>query len=205
MVNYQNGKIYRIVCNETGKQYIGSTTSSLALRLCQHKKLFKDGKSGTSKEVLQNGNYSIVLIQDCPCDRKEQLLQQERYYIETLDCVNKKIPLRTQHEWYEDNKEQYIARQMVWNNNNKDKLKEYQKTFRAKQQSDMVLKNRGVILDGEVDVDTGEIKLNIEDIYDCDCEAIEYDETLGALGDITEQYKDMIGELVERNIIIKNI
>ena len=132
MVNYYNGKIYRIVCNETGKQYIGSTTSSLSTRLCQHKKYFKDGKSGTSREVLKNNNYNIILIEDYPCERKEQLLQQERYYIETMDCVNKNIPLRSRHEWYENNREQYISRQMIWNNNNKDKLKQYQETFKAK-------------------------------------------------------------------------
>ena len=190
MVNYYNSKIYRIVCNETGKQYIGSTTSSLSVRLCQHKRLFKDGKSGTSREILQNGNYSIVLLEDFPCDRKEQLLQRERYYIETMDCVNKNLPLRSRHEWYEDNKEQYIARQMLWNNNNKEKLKDYQKKYNTK--------HRGAIIDGEVDVNTNEIKINIEDIYDCDCEAIDFE-------DIKEEYTDMLGELIEQNIIIKSM
>ena len=39
MVNYQNAKIYRIVCNVTGKQYIGSTVSNLSTRLSQHKNI----------------------------------------------------------------------------------------------------------------------------------------------------------------------
>jgi hypothetical protein len=146
-----------LVCNDTGKQYIGSTTTKLTIRLCQHKRLFKDGRSGTSKEILENGNYNIVLLEDFPCERKEQLLQRERYYIETMECVNKKIPLRTHHEWYEDNKDEYIARQTIWNNNNKDKLKEYQNRFRNK--------NKGVHVD-LTDIDDKEnIKLEIEDIY----------------------------------------
>jgi hypothetical protein len=95
MPNYQNGKIYRIVCNVTGKQYIGSTISPLTSRLCQHKKEFVTKNKSTSREVLEHGDYSIILVEDYPCERKEQLLQRERYYIEGFDCVNKKIPLRT--------------------------------------------------------------------------------------------------------------
>jgi hypothetical protein len=173
MVNYYNSKIYRIVCNETGKQYIGATTIALSTRLCQHKKLFKDNRSGSSKEVLKSGNYNIVLIEDYPCERREQLLQRERYYIETTDCVNKIIPLRTAHEWYEDNKEKYIARQTVWNNNNKDKLKEYQKTFKTKKGADLTyaplvttfLSNDEIEQLGREDVNN--LVLHIEEIYDC--------------------------------------
>jgi predicted GIY-YIG superfamily endonuclease len=125
MVNYQNGKIYRIVCNVTGKQYIGSTISPLNTRLSQHKKAI----NCTSSQVLENGDYNIVLIEDYPCERKEQLLARERFYIENMNCVNKKYPLRTQHEWYEDNKERLIEKQKLWNKNNKEKCNEYQKTF----------------------------------------------------------------------------
>mmetsp|Transcript_32665 Transcript_32665/g.38319 ORF Transcript_32665/g.38319 Transcript_32665/m.38319 type:complete len:103 (+) Transcript_32665:95-403(+) len=41
MVNYKNGKIYKIVCNETNEIYIGSTTQTLTDRLCQHVSKFK--------------------------------------------------------------------------------------------------------------------------------------------------------------------
>ena len=154
MPKYENGKIYRIICNQTGLQYIGSTTISLSARLSQHKKILKDGKSGTSKIVLQNGDYNIVLLQDFPCDRKEQLLQRERYYIETMDCVNKKIPNRTKKEWYEGNKKEYIARQMIWNNNNKEKLVEYKKTFKNKNTQT------------NIDVEDENFKFEFDEIYD---------------------------------------
>ena len=36
-MDYKNGKIYRIVCEETGRQYIGSTCSTLVKRLSNHK------------------------------------------------------------------------------------------------------------------------------------------------------------------------
>jgi hypothetical protein len=158
MPNYQNGKIYRIICNQTGLQYIGSTTIPLASRLSQHRKVFKDAKSGTSKLVLENNDYNIILIEDFPCDRKEELLQRERFFIETMACVNKQIPTRSAAEWYQDNKEQYISRQMIWNNNNKDKLKEYQNTFRTKE--------KGIYVDlTSIDIDDEHIKLEFDDIY----------------------------------------
>ena len=157
MVNYQNGKIYRIVCNKTGLQYIGSTVSSLSVRLGQHKHTIKC----TSQKVLENGDYNIVLVEDYPVDRKEQLLQRERFYIETMDCVNKKYPLRTQHEWYEDNKERLIEKQNIWNNNNREKCLEYQKKY--------INKNKGIYIDlngdtNEIDV-VDNIILNYDEIY----------------------------------------
>jgi len=129
MVNYENGKIYRIICNETGKQYIGATTIPLSARLSQHKKLYKNLRTCLSREVLEGGNYGIYLIEDCPCDRKEQLLSRERYFIETTECVNKKVPLRTKHEWYTDNKERIIENQCIWNSNNPEKVKEYKRRY----------------------------------------------------------------------------
>lgn len=106
MVNYQNGKIYRIVCNITGKQYIGSTTENyLCNRLRSHVGTYKTKKDTTSREVLENGNYSIILIENSPCNNKDELLQRERYFIESMECVNKHIPGRTDQEWRKDNKE----------------------------------------------------------------------------------------------------
>lgn len=148
MVNYENGKIYRIVCNKTGKQYIGATTIPLASRLSQHKKLFRNAKTCMSREVLEGGDYGIYLIEDCPADRKEQLLSRERYFIETTDCVNRKVPLRTKHEYYMDNRDELIKKQLEWNRENADKLKQYKAKYIEK------LKNVHL--------------LNITDTYDID-------------------------------------
>lgn len=90
MVNYANSKIYRIVCNTTGKQYIGVTTIPLSTRLSQHKKLFKINSPCCSKEVMEHDDYEIYLIEDYPVERKEQLLARARMHIESNICVNKK-------------------------------------------------------------------------------------------------------------------
>lgn len=160
MVNYANSKIYKIICNKSGSMYIGSTTCKLCVRLSQHRKLFKEGLSGTSKLVLQNGDYNIFLLEDFPCERKEQLLARERYYIETLDCVNKKVPLRTQAEWYKENKDRLIKKQIMWNNANREKCMEYQARFKNK--------TKGIVinLNGEEEEIDDPIKLVIEDLYE---------------------------------------
>jgi predicted GIY-YIG superfamily endonuclease len=99
MVNYGNGKIYKVVCSETGRVYVGSTTDTLSRRMTRHRAL----TNGCVTRDFIDGK--IFLIEDFPCERKEQLLSRERFYIESMDCVNKKIPTRTLKEYLEKNKE----------------------------------------------------------------------------------------------------
>ena len=137
MVDYSNGKIYRIVCNNTGKVYIGSTTQPLTKRLSSHKvkyKLYlKDGDKKNimrSFEILKENNYEIILIENVPCNNKEELLRRERYYIENTKCVNKQVPLRTDEEYRQDNKEKIRQHYKEYRKNNIEKLKEYQQKNR---------------------------------------------------------------------------
>jgi hypothetical protein len=110
-VDYNNSKIYKIVCNVTGLVYIGSTCqSALATRLSEHRrkyKLFLNQKYTfvTSFKVLENNNYDIILIEQYPCNSKQELHKKERFYIESIKCVNKYIPNRTIKEYYNDNRE----------------------------------------------------------------------------------------------------
>ena len=60
----------------------------------------------TSFEILQNGDYKIVLIENYPCHSKEELKARERHYIEKLDCINKNIPLQTDQEYRETHKDE---------------------------------------------------------------------------------------------------
>lgn len=136
MVNYNLGKIYRITCNQTGLTYIGSCTTSLSARVASHKQQLKNGKlSCTSYRVLENEDYYIILLEDFPCERREQLLARERFYIDSCECVNKNLPLRTNKEWYNDNSDRLISNQLVWNNQNRDKLNGYQKKYKQKLQN----------------------------------------------------------------------
>jgi len=120
-MDYKNGKIYRIVCNETGLCYVGSTTQTLTKRLSRHKLNFRQYLNEkyhyvSSFDILEKNNYDIVLIEEYPCENKNQLHKRERHYIETMDCVNKRIPTRPKSEYSK-----------IYIEENKEKKKEYDK------------------------------------------------------------------------------
>jgi hypothetical protein len=136
MVNYELAKIYKVIDKTNGNIYIGSTCEpTLARRLAGHRgdyKRYLDGKFRfvTSFEILKNGNYEIVLLEECKdITSKDQLHKRERFYIENNVCVNRNIPSRTQKEYYKDNKDNIIEYQKDYYEDNKDKIIEYQKGY----------------------------------------------------------------------------
>ena len=107
MVNYKLGKIYKIVCHKTGQQYIGSTCErTLARRLAGHRTgynyyLKHKINSSTSYIILEQGNYEIVLIENFPCNTKDELHARECHHIQTNVCVNVRHPLGNKPNWKE--------------------------------------------------------------------------------------------------------
>jgi len=102
---YTNGKIYKIESPNHEKCYVGSTCTKLCARLAKHKnsyKAFKEGKrkhNMASSEIIEAGDPFITLIENYPCNNKEELLKREREWFEKLDCVNIKYPLRSRAEY----------------------------------------------------------------------------------------------------------
>lgn len=120
---YALGKIYEIVCNKTGKRYVGSTCEELlSQRLANHRNCFKRFKSEkkqgytTSFEILEGEDFYINLLEKVNATCKDELLARERHYINTLTCVNKHKPLRTPSEYYKDNIVEITAKKSVKNN-----------------------------------------------------------------------------------------
>ena len=107
---YQKGKIYKIITENSNDVYIGSTTATLRNRLSHHKSHMKGGGFCSSSIVLRQGNYTIELITDYPCNSKTELVREEGKYQREMDCVNTQIAGRTQSEWYVDNKEHKNAK-----------------------------------------------------------------------------------------------
>jgi len=124
MINYEKGKIYKLIDNTNGNIYIGSTIQTLSKRKAGHKESFNRGK-GTcvSKSIIENGNYDIILIEKYPCKSKEELFSRERYYIEKNNCINKYLPIRTKQEKKEYNKKNC----QKFRNENKNYDKDYYK------------------------------------------------------------------------------
>lgn len=101
MVNYKNSKIYKIVGK--GLVYIGSTSRPLSERMNehkQHKKAYERGTKGgcSSRFVLEHLDATIILIEEYPCENKEQLKARERYWVDSMKCVNVNRPIRYEGE-----------------------------------------------------------------------------------------------------------
>ena len=160
MPDYQKAKIYKIVDANEEMVYVGSTVNTLVRRMAQHRACYKKEKKyfTTSHDIFDKygmENCKILLLENCPCNSKEELLKREGEFIRQLNCVNKQVAGRTrkeykeiyrvdnkeilaekakkyredtkQHiqEYYEANKEHIKEQQKIWRDAHKEHLKEY--------------------------------------------------------------------------------
>ena len=136
MPDYQNGKVYKMVAG--GMTYVGSTTTTLAQRKATHKVKWKRWKVGTGHQVtsfdlFETGEpVDIVLLEDVPCERREQLHARERHWIETLDCVNRRVPGRTAKEYREVNQDKIKEWGKRYREANRGKAKQYREANQDK-------------------------------------------------------------------------
>ena len=92
MPDWSKGKIYKVTC-ESGLVYIGSTVRSLKRRFTCHNTL------SNNCETRDFINPKIELLEDYPCETKDELLWKEREWIDKTDCVNKYRPIITREEY----------------------------------------------------------------------------------------------------------
>jgi hypothetical protein len=165
-MDYQNGKIYRLVSDKIGAQYIGSTTQPLYKRLHWHKSSYDTWTQGRSKyytssfPIIESGDYEIVLIEEFPCSNKDELRRRERYFIETMECININIPTRTKKEWGEANTERIRLRTIEYRERNKDVLKQKRKEY-YEENKELILQKQAVY----VKTRTPEQRKAIQDRY----------------------------------------
>lgn len=169
MPDYSKGKIYCIRSPHTDEVYIGSTTQSLAKRLGAHKKeyiIWKNGKRRyiTSFKLIELNDVYIELVEEYPCQNKEQLNRREGEVMRhTENAVNKYIPGRTVKQFYAENPEKYEKlkqsaieysqkyriensdfvkeRKKKYYDINKDKIFQYNKTYNE-MNKDLIRKKR---------------------------------------------------------------
>jgi len=128
MINkYQNGKIYTIRSHQTDLFYIGSTIQKLYQRFSKH----KHSLNSLSKEIIKYDDAYIELLEFFPCNNKDELNKREGELIRLHKnkCVNIRIEKRSDHEYYEDNKEKIKERNKQYKLNNKDKYNEYARKY----------------------------------------------------------------------------
>lgn len=142
MVNtnkYETAKIYKLVDIGYTKCYIGSTIEPLSRRMTHHRSSYKNYKAGKyhyCSSFILFDEYGIdcikiELIEEYPCNNKEQLVKREGEYIRQEQCVNKVIPGRSTKEWLVDNAEHVSKRQQQYRIDHQEELKQYEKRRRA--------------------------------------------------------------------------
>ena len=118
MPDFSKGKIYKLVSNKSSDVYIGSCLVELSKRLYSHKS--KSNKAVSKSMFDDDAIISIALIEDCPCDNKNQLKARELHYITTLQCININKPFITDVN-YSDKKEWQKQYQLE----HKEQIKQY--------------------------------------------------------------------------------
>ena len=135
MPDYQKSKIYKIysLSNEE-LVYFGSTTQRLSQRKAEHiKDSKKEHYNGTSKIIINNGNWKMELIQDYPCLNRLELETLEGEYIKNNKCINLMIPARTKKQYRDANRDKIRENQKKWRVNNPD----YMKNWRANKKNNL--------------------------------------------------------------------
>lgn len=122
------GRLYKLISKQTDKVYYGSTERTLEIRFSSHKSRFKNGiiNGCSSKEILCYDDCEIVLLDIVEVANKKELRKYERRYIENNECVNKRIPGRTKHEYRLEHTEESKKYRLE----NKEKLLDYMKNYR---------------------------------------------------------------------------
>jgi hypothetical protein len=133
------GYIYKIVCSDVNvKQiYVGSTRD-MRQRKSQHKhacdkETNKNYNLYLYKFIRDNGrweNWAMVQIEQYKYNTKPELHARERHFIETLHAeLNKVVPTRTDHEYYEENKEKISGYRKLYYVENKEEMAEKSKLY----------------------------------------------------------------------------
>ena len=146
-INYQNCLMYKIVCNDLNVTdlYVGSTTN-FSKRKQGHKSKCNNENDKcynlkVYKMIRENGgwdNWSMIQIEEYPCNNNNEAFARERYWLETLNAkLNIFNPIRTKLDVQEygkqyriDNYDEVLKRKQNYRENNKEKINEKSKLYR---------------------------------------------------------------------------
>lgn len=96
MNKFLKAQIYTIRSYQTDDIYIGSTTQLLCRRFADHKNNYKRYLAGkynnvTSFKIIKYTDAYIELLEEFPCETKDQLHKREGELIRLHKCINKNI------------------------------------------------------------------------------------------------------------------
>ena len=140
MPDFSKAKIYKLVSNISSDVYIGSCLVELSKRLYGHRS--KTNMTVSKRMFIDGAIISIVLIEDCPCENKNQLKARELHYIQSMTCINKNKPFLSDiqiingddKEWHKqyyinhaEDIKQYIKQYQI---EHKGQIKQQQKQYK---------------------------------------------------------------------------
>ena len=132
---YKNGKIYKIISpSNLDLVYFGSTISKLCKRMGQHR---EQRNHCVSKKILDFEDAVIVLVENYPCNSKEEWNKKEAEYILNNDCINKQVPGRTREEYREQKKDFIKKLNDEYVSKNRDKVNEHKRSYARRNKEKM--------------------------------------------------------------------
>jgi hypothetical protein len=104
---YQDGKIYRLVCNKTGLAYVGSTCETIQHRYNAHRNKYDAWKAGKTNRcgsfrIVEGNDFRIELIENYPCNSKIELTQRERHWFDIEKQHSTLCNVFLPHRFYAD-------------------------------------------------------------------------------------------------------
>jgi hypothetical protein len=145
MVNYNNGKIYKIeaINGDEGDIYIGSTTNNLlSERMAKHRINYRNWKKNmygrTTNFALFDKygveNCIISLIENVNCNSLNELRIRETFHMNSTLCVNERIPFRSEEDKNKNKK--------IYRIENKEALSDKRKMYYEKNKDILNLKQK---------------------------------------------------------------
>ena len=149
MNKYQFGVSYKITSNKNTETYIGSTTMDIETRLIKHKCDAKQrphlSKFFTFMNEHGRDDFDIDIVEEYPCETKEQLEKREGEIIREMGTLNQRKAGRTRKEYKQEFAEylKVFAREnkKKWRTENREhyveKERGYKKTYREKYKEEL--------------------------------------------------------------------
>lgn len=165
---YQNGKIYKIVSDQTCDVYIGSSAQKyLSMRMRQHRDEYNIWKKDNSKrqyissfELLKYDDARIILVENYPCNTKDELRAREEYHRKQYNEAINSYKAHQSHEehlqymrkWHEDNKEYVAERAKKYRAENRNELLQKKTEYYNKNKEQINGKRREQYKDKAIDL-----------------------------------------------------
>jgi hypothetical protein len=148
MPKYENAVIYKLCCKDPSikDEYYGHTTNKTKRKQGHKDECYNENRKGHNLPVYQfiraNGgfnNWSMIVVEEYPCENKNQAELRERYWIETQQAtLNKNIPTRTSQEYNQEHKEEHKQ----YYQEHKEERTQYLKQYYQEHKEELVEKQK---------------------------------------------------------------